>query len=876
MSHVKLAAARAAAQAYQELQLEAARRAAADASPLPSRPPLGAPAAVLLLQELSTQLPLLDAPPALVEALRTIGKCLERTTTDAATSHLRARVARLEQLQARTRALSAEVARNEGQAAGRAPEIAVARARCERILAQVAEASIGCDGIRDDCLLLQAEAEHGTLEPQVDALQTRVSDTHNLIAALKAGNTQLLEETDERSHTVKLVEGRRERLGSSRVPRSSLTAVTMRLRELQSKRDLLQRAHDERRDEVFRLGVEQHAVRTKLAETQAQVGVLARRSKQIRGSHSPRPNWDVLGSRIGDVRMRKFVRCDSTGALQHPFARDNNNDAGRRQMLPTETNISALTDLVTSTQWPTFVQTSKERRVRDLFAQCDKLHSALLQRTREALPAHFHYESKVQAWTRNSFKRLDSLGPLPDVPLFLRAPKSALFERRAMRWTHAGTRQVITDLRERKRQLSTPMSMPGFLYMYSQVQAKREQGVKGGGPGWATGFCWALRHWSLHGDAVCHALDLVVHQHWHEAYFVKIDELHRPLLQAFERLQQDAGLDDGGNTLTLPPEEFERILRRCFPLKTDNQIGYLLDAARRDTVFLRERGFDDGLPGSDPTRLLTMHLFALGHRELDAAAEDQAVLDAEVAQEETTHEVAHHVHGDDEEKLEEQSRRFSSSYGIYGDALGVRLNEQCKIIWPGTHQHTHHHSHPDHTPDEHHRHHKHHHQHKHQKHHPQHEKHEGGARGADADGKDEVEGTRKPAEAASSHGHLEEHKLHLRDLGFLAVLQHQFLCDVKHFHSNLKKVLGQYAFTGSGRVLAHYVIPAICAAQPHLNMAQADAFFEQIRRKIKAFYVATKGGLESAAEKDMIDVQLFVRMCRQSCLCIPNGEFKVF
>ena len=87
----------------------------------------------------------------------------------------------------------------------------------------------------------------------------------------------------------------------------------------------------------------------------------------------------------------------------------------------------------------------KAVRLKKLFREFDQLSTSLQNKIRE-LPHHHHVIDKaIENWQHQTFKRFDSLGNSSDVPLFLRANKTILFERKLHEWNHDRTRKVIDD-----------------------------------------------------------------------------------------------------------------------------------------------------------------------------------------------------------------------------------------------------------------------------------------------------------------------------------------------------------------------------------------------------------------------------------------------
>ena len=115
------------------------------------------------------------------------------------------------------------------------------------------------------------------------------------------------------------------------------------------------------------------------------------------------------------------------------------------------------------------------------------------------------------------------------------------------------------------------------------------------------------------------------------------------------------------------------------------------------------------------------------------------------------------------------------------------------------------------------------------------------------------------------------HTHHERSFGFVACLCHHYLHKVKLFHWKMIKELKVYDFSGSGKVLSHYVPLAIAAA----TNGQLDASaIDQLVSTIKSTNIpsdAEEGRPEEKEAHDpshLIDIKSFVLQC-QHCLALP-------
>ena len=137
----------------------------------------------------------------------------------------------------------------------------------------------------------------------------------------------------------------------------------------------------------------------------------------------------------------------------------------------------------------------------------------------------------------------------------------------------------------------------------------------------------ALRHYSVSGDAVCAISDLILNLHWCSDYYLYmmklIEQMHVAIDNACgikdqerKQRQQDAWIkirdEECAEDTTLSVMAFENIVHQVCPFLNENEVGRLVDAARRDSILIEHAVLGKGKEVGN--ELLVHHLLALGHR----------------------------------------------------------------------------------------------------------------------------------------------------------------------------------------------------------------------------------------------------------------------
>jgi len=466
---------------------------------------------------------------------------------------------------------------------------------------------------------------------------------------------------------------------------------------------------------------------------------------------------------------------------------------------------------------------------------------------------------------------LQSIGDTPDVPLYLRSPKKHLFDRHPEKWTHGALRACLEDIAQKKKQFDVSwtngdvqaetLSLASFMYLYSRIRAKKDASFsRFGGASWSASFVWALRHWSNAGDADAHVFDLVLHGHWHKnmiAFQKRVceDELMNEMMRSEHKSY-------------MSEDHVMAVLQRQFPFKTKLALHHLMDAARRDTMFLRERHVVE--VGASATDIFTTNMFALGHREFeDLNTEVEKKTKKEEVQEEaatgkgkaktltTTASKKKKKQKDPKAgpEAELNAEVELSSFGIYSEEEGAHLDAIAKTIWPhhGLYKDT-----PEPTTKT--------------------DNHKKGPTCTQTSAKHKGEKEDSPTkksklDKASNHlhSHLQKHTYHLRALGFTSVLKHQFLSEAKQFHSNLELNLKAYDWMRSGRILTHHALAAIKESVPGGEMTNvaAQQFLDNIAKVEEEVYVDVR-------RKNHCRRDVLVRAIRKNCSPPQNGHLSVF
>lgn len=730
-----------------------------------------------------------------------------------------------------------------------------------------------CGGVADEVQLLKSESEHGCLKSSVLNLETAVSNLQMKCDDMRVQNERLVEEILACENTTKEFDRMRKRLGNAKVPKRSLILVQADLAEQERLINELQNRHKARRDVIFKQGISTAEMKAKLVKTVRECRKLQSMRDGIIRSKTPRPEWHDMGKQLAYIDLHKFINC-RVGALQHPFTLSHDEESA---IAPTINNVEKLCQMVEEAYHGGAKGTHLfiNHRLKDLFEEVNALQMQIVRTIRKewhVLPPHFDKTAHgISMWIRNGFMRLPSLGESPEIPLFLRAPQHLLLERHADKWSHGELRACLQDILQKKKQLDLSwtegdihmkkMHLSAFLYLYSRhVASKNKIFERFGGAGWSASFVWALRYWSDCGDADAHLFDLVLHDHWSIGMISKMKEVcESTLLKEFER----------HGCLSMSESQFRNILKAHFPNKSEVSIHHLMDSARRDTVFLRERHVH--VEGSNKYDIFTTHLFAIGCREYDTPSHANSLINIV----------------DSESKVKPREVQELSSFGIYSEDEGNYLDSICTKIWPhhGIHKvnslskreklnkretkkgatvnfiSEQHRQETDNTQNK-------------------VARRKMGSEDSDDIPKGENDSSKEhPSHDKHNHhhSHLHQHHYHLRSLGFTSVLKHQYLSETKRFHSCLERNLKVYDFLRTGMILIHYAVKAINKACTQINISK-------LKHSITAAATSKLIYKLSLRESDIYDskyrkhvrIEVLLRAVRRHCSYPKNGEIEFF
>ena len=357
------------------------------------------------------------------------------------------------------------------------------------------------------------------------------------------------------------------------------------------------------------------------------------------------------------------------------------------------------------------------------------------------------------------------------------------------------------------------------MYKYSLRQSKNpKKRVE-----WSINFIHALRHYSNRGDAVCAITDLIISNHWCTEYYDCMLNIVHKLHSTIDAARRE----------TLSISEFTKMLKKLFPFLEDIEIERLMDAARRDTMFLMTTGIQMenvkeiktlGATNNKTKELYVQHMFAMGHRSFQGA-----------------------------------------SFGIYSTKTAKILDVQCIQHWPESHSIT--------------------------ARRQEKEKQDAeiqlkkemleqkqNQEDRQEETKEEVVQQHKPSPKKDTSSKMNpqhatrHHTHHEKPLGFVALFCHHYLHHVKKFHTRLAEECEKFNFTGSGKILAHFVPVAIdIAANGQLNVVA----IETLVRNVQLTHVSNGENEEEGhslshhtIHSPVVDIKSFVLKC-QHCLALP-------
>ena len=363
------------------------------------------------------------------------------------------------------------------------------------------------------------------------------------------------------------------------------------------------------------------------------------------------------------------------------------------------------------------------------------------------------------------------------------------------------------------------------MYKYSVRQSKNpKKRVE-----WSINFIHALRHYSNRGDAVCAITDLIISNHWCTDYYDCMLNIVHKLHSTIDAARRE----------TLSISEFTKMLKKLFPFLEDIEIERLMDAARRDTMFLMTTGIqmenvkEDimknnkektlGATNNKTKELYVQHMFAMGHRSFHGASfgiystKTAKILDVQCIQHWPE---SHSITARRQEKEKQDAERQLKKEMLEQKQYQEDRQEETKEVV--------------------------------QQHKPSPKK--------------DTSSKMNPQHATRHHTH------HEKPLGFVALFCHHYLHHVKKFHTRLAEECEKFNFTGSGKILAHFVPVAIdIAANGQLNVVA----IETLVRNVQLTHVSDGENEEEGhslshhtIHSPVVDIKSFVLKC-QHCLALP-------
>jgi len=665
-------------------------------------------------------------------------------------------------------------------------------------------------GLQDDIALLTEEKKHGSIEIGIERVQTQASNQHHKSELLKEQIFKLKSDLRQMKRNSAKFKSRRERQKLSKVKKSSLHKAMEPIYSLHLVERNLLKQHEQMKQQYFDKAKSTHRNEELLKAELKRIQKYRTNIHEILNDQDTRPNWKAASKRIGKYDMRSSLKLGVHEALLEPVTRETS----------TKYNLDIVLNILKESKQKLDSQekcSEKLLRLQLLYKEADRLYHILAQKIRQ-LPQHYHIVDKaIENWQYQTFKRFDSLGNDTSVPPWLRFPKTGLFDRTFEEyWTHDRTRQVVDDIWSKKHASNCELTLPGFMFKY----AIRQAATKKKRLEWSINFVHALRHYSNLGDSVCGVTDLILHLHWCNDYYVYMEKMMTQLHSALDVEKRE----------TLPISVFEELLRRIFPYYDDLSIERLLDAARRDTMFMELSGI---IPEkAEDGDLFVQHMFALGHRGVNG-----------------------------------------SSFGIFGTKMSETLDERCVEKWPTLHSWIVRTGETQHSTQ--------------QKTEQKQEKIAAANKeqeqkyekrdGEEEEDNEEHQHQHKRQRAHSTHSkedaekaqqkqhHTRHHTHHKSAFGFIACLCHHYLHQVKNFHRKLHEELKVFDFTGSGKILAHFVPVAInTAACGQLN---AHAI-EILVKNVKGTKLDPQQKQHEREHSPIVDINSFVLQC-QLCLALP-------
>mgnify|MGYP006077840553 CR=1 FL=1 len=653
------------------------------------------PSLDFLLHSLAT----FKAPKPTLIALRSIIACINKGNhiriggnSDALQSHYH----KIQQLQRRHAA-------NLDRMAALPSQIDTQWNTCQALLSKRQEATSNIAMMMDDIALMNAEKEHGTSEIAVMHQQRKTSDTHKRVDTLKEMTTELRRDIRAMENNHRDYGKQRVSNEGSKVKKSSLYKALEPMMLLQDDQKRLMARHQVLQKEFVASGEDAYALSVQMRQEKKCIEQLNQKINRILMKCDERPNWTTVVARIGNYELEKSLKLGlhagggllDSGVVAQKSTSDNVNTLVEIYQQTLFDTVGVEDATAGTVQLPR-IESVTTARLQEVLKEYDVLFTLLQQKIRE-LPYKWHVVDRaIDNWQHQTFKRFAGLGDSSDVPLWLRCQKGALFDRRLHDWDHNRVRQVVEDvwdkyLEERRRVLggeeepapapephahghgtSSSSSIPppatitlsSFMYKYAQLHSC-SAAFKASKPSkhmlnkkrmtWSINFMHALRHYSVSGDAVCAISDLILNLHWCSDYYLYmmklIEQMHVAIDNACgikdqerKQRQQDAWIkirdEECAEDTTLSVMAFENIVHQVCPFLNENEVGRLVDAARRDSILIEHAVLGKGKEVGN--ELLVHHLLALGHR------------------------------GDIP----------GASYGAYTPALSKSLDQQCRERWP--------------------------------------------------------------------------------------------------------------------------------------------------------------------------------------------------
>ena len=420
--------------------------------------------------------------------------------------------------------------------------------------------------MQEDLHMMQSEMKWGATSQNIENANIIAAQTRK--EALKIIHQHQTAETGAQAmqKIITAYDQREQSLRENGIPRETFTTLQAKRDKLKLEKDWFLKEHLEDQNSYLALSKKVFEQKECVAALKRDIVQMKVKRKELQRSHTPRPHWDHLRSKVDMLDYRKFLR----GTVE-----------ARIPTWEESSSTKEITDII-SRKIHQFVDKARTEESMKLHKAWEKLEEVekSLARWIGALPTGKQQTEAVlrQNDTGSKEESLASCGSNPAVSLCLRCAPKNTFRRCPMSLTRVRNEiRVIFKSKAMFDHVFGHVSLGNFLYDYSRLEYSQEA------KDFSYNFIHSVRKYRKH-DGLCDMFYDIFSMQWCENYLHDVENMFGNLLVLFERTGRELHGGDEHHSGTLPLECIPSILQQFFPRKSIQDMEALMKTLKRENL----------------------------------------------------------------------------------------------------------------------------------------------------------------------------------------------------------------------------------------------------------------------------------------------------